>query len=132
MLPQRIISGTILNSKVNAGETPVNHLASPLSASVGYHAPLEIALPVIAVVIIAKVVFSLRKGRPGIAGEVTVRCGKGHVFTTIWSPLGSLTSVRLGPVRFQRCPVGPHWSLVRPVDDADLTDGDRDMLDHGR
>jgi len=111
----------------------VNHLvASPLSASVGYHAPLEIALPVIAVVIIAKVVFSLRKGRPGIAGEVVVRCSKGHVFTTTWSPLGSLASVRLGSARFQRCPVGPHWALVRPVNDADLTDGDRHMLDHGR
>jgi hypothetical protein len=111
----------------------VNHVvASPLGASVGYHAPLEIALPVIAVVIIAKVVFSLRKGRPGIAGEVVVRCGKGHVFTTTWSPLGSLTSVRLGSARFQRCPVGHHWALVRPVNDADLTDGDRHMLDHGR
>lgn len=107
-------------------------VASPLSASVGYHAPLEIALPVIAGVIIARVVFSLRKGRQGIADEVVVRCSKGHVFTTTWSPLGSLTSVRLGSAAFQRCPVGHHWAPVRPVNDAGLTDGDRHTLDHGR
>jgi hypothetical protein len=116
MLQPSITSAIILNIEANGGEMSMNLLAaSPLSASVGYHAPLEIAVPVIAVVIIAKVFFSLRKGRPGIAGEVTVRCGKGHVFTTTWSPLGSLASVRLGPARFQRCPVGPHWALVRPV-----------------
>jgi hypothetical protein len=111
----------------------MNHfVTSPFIASASYHAPLEIALPIIAVVIIAKVVFSLSRGRPAIAGEVVVRCSKGHVFTTTWSPLGSLTSVRLGSARFQRCPVGPHWALVRPVNDADLTDNDRHMLDHGR
>lgn len=98
----------------------------------GYHAPLEIALPIIAVVLIAKVVFALAKGRSPIAGEVVVRCSKGHVFRTTWSPWGSLTSIRLGFARFQRCPVGDHWSLVRVVSDADLTDDDRRTLDHYR
>lgn len=98
----------------------------------GYHAPLEIALPIIAVVLIAKVVFALAKGRSPIAGEVVVRCSKGHVFRTTWSPWGSLASIRLGFARFQRCPVGDHWSLVRPVSDADLTDDDRRMLDQHR
>jgi hypothetical protein len=109
----------------------MNHLvASGVLASAGYHAPLEIALPIIAVVIIAKVVLSFSRGRRAIAGDVIVRCGKGHVFRTSWSPLGSLTSIRLGSARFQHCPVGDHWSLVRPVNDADLTDDDRRMLVH--
>jgi hypothetical protein len=109
----------------------MSHLvASTLIGSTGYHAPLEIALPIIAVVVIAKVIVSRRRGRPGIAGEVLVRCSKGHVFTTTWSPLGSLTSIRLGQARFQHCPVGHHWALVRPVDAASLTDGDRRMIHH--
>lgn len=104
----------------------MNHVA--MLASV--EAPLYIALPSIAVVIIAKVVFSRNKGRPAIAGKVVVRCSKGHVFKTTWSPLGSLTSVRLGSARFQRCPVGHHWALVRPVDDSDLTDDERRVVEH--
>jgi hypothetical protein len=47
------------------------------------------------------------------------------LFTTTWSPLGSLTSIRLGFARYQRCPVGNHWALVKPVNDSDLTDEDR-------
>ena len=95
-------------------------------------APLYIALPIIAVVILAKVVFSRSRGRPAIGGEIVVRCGKGHVFKTTWSPLGSFTSIRLGFARFQHCPVGRHWSLVRPVSELDLTDDDRRMLNQGR
>lgn len=38
-----------------------------------------------------------------------VRCSAGHVFTTIWMPLGSLKAVRLGWKRWQYCPVGRHW-----------------------
>lgn len=44
-----------------------------------------------------------------------VRCRQGHLFSTIWIPLASLKAVRLGPWRFQRCPVGRHWTLVRPA-----------------
>jgi hypothetical protein len=47
-----------------------------------------------------------------------VRCRDGHLFTTIWIPLGSLKAIRLGRRRFQRCPVGHHWSIVTPVDRA--------------
>jgi hypothetical protein len=101
------------------------------SASIGYHAPLEIALPIIAAVVVAKVIVSLARGRPGIIGEVVVRCGRGHVFSTTWSPLGSFTSVRLGAVRFQYCPVGRHWALVRPVNDSSLAGGDRRPVDRG-
>jgi hypothetical protein len=101
----------------------VNHVVA--SASAGYHAPLEIALPVIAAVIIAKVVVSAVRARPAIAGNITVRCGRGHVFTTTGSPLGSVMSLRLGAARFQYCPVGHHWTLVRPVNDSSLPGGDR-------
>jgi hypothetical protein len=45
-----------------------------------------------------------------------VRCRDGHLFTTIWIPLGSLKAIRLGRRRFQRCPVGHHWSMVTQVD----------------
>jgi hypothetical protein len=95
------------------------------------HAPLVIALPIIAAVVIMKVVLSRVRNHPAVAGEIVVRCHKGHVFTTTWSSLGSFTSVRLGFARFQRCPVGHHWALVRPVDDSELTDDDRRLL-HNR
>ena len=87
----------------------------------GYHAPLEIALPIIVAVIIVKVVVSKASGRPAFIGKIKVRCSKGHVFTTTWSPLGSFTAIRLAGARFQHCPVGDHWSLVRPVLDDDGT-----------
>jgi hypothetical protein len=45
-----------------------------------------------------------------------VRCSAGHVFTTIWIPLASVKSVRLGGQRFQRCPVGQHWATVAVID----------------
>lgn len=58
----------------------------------------------------------------GIGGTVVVRCRDGHLFTTIWVPLASLKSLRLGFWRFQRCPVGQHWSLVTLVKESDLTE----------
>lgn len=93
----------------------------------GYHAPLEIALPIIAAVIILKMVISKVSGRPALVGKIKVRCSQGHVFTTTWSPLGSLTAIRLGGAWFQHCPVGNHWSLVRPVLDGDTTGEDRHL-----
>ena len=56
-----------------------------------------------------------------VGGNTIVRCRQGHLFTTIWIPGASLKSVRLGWWRIQRCPVGPHWSVVVPVREADLT-----------
>jgi hypothetical protein len=56
--------------------------------------------------------------------NVVVRCRQGHLYTTIWLPGGSLKSVRFGFWRFQRCPVGRHWSIVTPVREADLTEGE--------
>jgi hypothetical protein len=57
-----------------------------------------------------------------------VRCSRGHLFTTAWVPGASFTAVLLGNARYQRCPVGGHWALVRPVKDEDLTDEERRSL----
>ncbi len=54
-----------------------------------------------------------------------VRCREGHVFTTVWIPGVSFKALRLGWWRLQRCPVGPHWSLVRPVRRSDLSARER-------
>jgi hypothetical protein len=61
----------------------------------------------------------------GLGGHVVVRCRRGHLFTTIWIPGGSLKALRLGWTRFQRCPVGGHWDLVTPVRLSELTDEER-------
>ncbi len=60
-----------------------------------------------------------------LAGEVVVRCSQGHLFTTLWIPGASVKSVRLVWRRFQRCPVGGHWSLVTPLDESKLTEDER-------
>jgi hypothetical protein len=67
-----------------------------------------------------------RKGY-GLGGDVIVRCSQGHLFTTIWIPLASFKAVRLGGARLQRCPVGHHWSLVRPVRSSELTEDERSL-----
>jgi hypothetical protein len=64
---------------------------------------------------------ALRRLGYGFAGDVVVRCRRGHHFTTIWVPGVSLKALRLGWWRVQRCPVGRHWALVTPVRRADLT-----------
>jgi hypothetical protein len=55
-----------------------------------------------------------------------VRCSAGHLYTTVWTWGGSMKSVRLGSRRFQRCPVGRHWALVRAVDPASLSAQERE------
>jgi hypothetical protein len=57
--------------------------------------------------------------------KTVVRCRRGHLFTTIWLPGVSVKSLRLGWWRFQRCPVGKHWSIVRPVKEAALSESER-------
>jgi hypothetical protein len=56
--------------------------------------------------------------------ERPVRCGAGHLFTTIWMPLGSLKAVRLGRRRYQRCPVGRHWTTVTRLDVSSASPAD--------
>jgi hypothetical protein len=62
-----------------------------------------------------------------VGGNVIVRCHDGHLFTTIWIPGGSLKALRFGPWRYQRCPVGNHWSLVTPVRESELTGEEREL-----
>jgi hypothetical protein len=66
-----------------------------------------------------------------LGGEVIVRCRRGHLFTTIWIPGASVKALRLLGRRFQRCPVGGHWSLVTPVRESDLTEDEvREAREH--
>jgi hypothetical protein len=56
----------------------------------------------------------------------------GPLFRTTWVEGGSLKAVRLGPLlRFQYCPVGKHFALVRPVKDRDLTEEEAQSLAGG-
>jgi hypothetical protein len=71
--------------------------------------------------LVVEVVPLWRRGY-GVGGNVIVRCRRGHLFTTLWLPGVSVTSLRLGWWRLQRCPVGGHWSLVTPVRRSDLTE----------
>ena len=79
----------------------------------------------IAVATVAVETLVLRRRGYGMGGNVVVRCRRGHLFTTIWIPGGSLKSLRLGWVRIQRCPVGGHWGPVTPVPLSELTDEER-------
>ena len=76
------------------------------------------------VIYVVGTIVARRRGY-NIGTNTVVRCRSGHLFTTIWVPGVSVKSVRLGWWRFQRCPVGNHWSLVAPVREADLTDDER-------
>ena len=64
------------------------------------------------------------RGYP-IGGNLIVRCRRGHLFTTLWIPGVSFKAARLGWLRFQRCPVGHHWSLIVPVRHSELTEDER-------
>lgn len=79
------------------------------------------------VVLLAAGTFAARLMGYKLGRETIVRCRAGHLYTTIWIPGASLKAVRLGMVRWQRCPVGKHWTLVSPVNEADLTDADREL-----
>lgn len=70
----------------------------------------------------------LRRRSGSLLGLRTiVRCRRGHLFTTTWIPGASVKSLRLGPWRVQRCPVGRHWSIVTPVKTAKLSDAEREQ-----
>lgn len=75
-------------------------------------------------VLVEAVVVANRRGR-FLAVDTVVRCRQGHLSTTMWIPGASVKSIRLGWWRFQRCPVGGHWTLVTPVYVSELTDEQR-------
>lgn len=80
-----------------------------------------ITVAVVSMLCAETIVVARRRGSLFSASTV-VRCRNGHLFTTLWIPGISLKAVRLGWWRLQRCPVGPHWSLVTPVKVSDLTE----------
>jgi len=90
--------------------------------------PWLVALVVIGV---ALVVHLTRRSIPptGPDGRVVVRCREGHLFTTVWIPFMSFKSIRLGTLRWQRCPVGGHWTFVAAVPDDQLTDAERQIAE---
>ena len=45
----------------------------------------------------------------------------GTCITTIWVPLATLKAVRLGPARYEHCPVGHHWASVTRLEDDPAT-----------
>jgi len=83
------------------------------------HPRLLLALVVFVVIIVAVVV--ALGARSGPRFERIVRCRSGHLFSTTLVPGMSLKAVRLVNVRFDRCPIGHHWTLVKPVDESTLS-----------
>ena len=81
---------------------------------------VRLLLVVIAVYVVGTIVARQRGYKVG--GATIVRCRAGHLFTTIWIPGASLKAVRLGAMRIQYCPVGHHFTVVRPVKGAELTE----------
>jgi len=67
-----------------------------------------------------------RKRGYRVGGNTPVRCRDGHLFTTLWIPGVNLKALDLVVARFQYCPVGRHWALVRPVRPADLSPQERE------
>jgi hypothetical protein len=86
---------------------------------------------VVVVFYLVSTLVARRRGYP-MGGNVIVRCNQGHLFTTIWIPGASLKAIRLGWLRVQRCPVGKHWSVVRPVKAVGLTEEERREADRYR
>ena len=64
----------------------------------------------------------MKKRGYAVGLRTVVRCRDGHLFTTIWIPGASVKAVRLGAMRLQYCPVGHHFTAVRPVKEAELTE----------
>ena len=75
----------------------------------------------------AETIVVVRRRGYAMGVNTVVRCRSGHLFTTLWIPGVSVKAVRLGWWRFQRCPVGKHWSLVTPVKESDLTEEERQL-----
>lgn len=71
-------------------------------------------LGVVSFYVVATIV-ARRRGYSGLGGRTLVRCRDGHLFRTIWVPGVSIKAIRLGWYRFQFCPVGRHWTMVKPV-----------------
>ena len=85
-------------------------------------------LPLILIaVVIGLFAFYVKRGDVKGGARIIVRCRLGHLFTTIWIPFVSFKAVRLGPVRFQFCPVGQHWAFVTPVREEELSEEEKEI-----
>ena len=73
---------------------------------------------------VAGTIIATRQGY-SFGKDTIVRCRRGHLFSTVWIPGGSVKALRLGFWRVQWCPVGRHVDLVRLVKPADLTEAER-------
>lgn len=80
---------------------------------------------IVVVALIIGTLIARRRGYNVGSTHTVVRCVEGHLFTTVWIPGISLKSVRFGPFRLQRCPVGDHLTFVTPVRESDLTEEER-------
>jgi hypothetical protein len=83
------------------------------------------AAPLLLIAAIVGGTLLARRRGYGFGTNTIVRCRRGHLYTTIWIPGVKLKALDLGIARLQYCPVGKHWSLVTPVRDSDLTEGER-------
>jgi hypothetical protein len=101
----------------------------PSDLGLGLNPTQELIFFVAAVLVIGIVLFRFWQfaRRREFSGNVIVRCRDGHVFTTTWIPGVSFKAIRLGLVRGQYCPVGEHFTFVRPVSPDDLTPEERRM-----
>lgn len=80
-----------------------------------------LVLGVIVLVILVVTVVVMSRSVAVHGTERIARCRAGHLFVSTVIPGASLKAIRLGTVRFQQCPVGPHWSIVSWVDPTTLT-----------
>jgi hypothetical protein len=95
------------------------------------HPTLSIAVIIIAAVLVLRLAMWRGRSRVRFNGQTVVRCSKGHVFTEEWSAMGALSSIHVFGARLQRCPVGDHWSMVKPVSEGSLTDEERRTIESG-
>jgi hypothetical protein len=95
----------------------------PMSTGIRSRRRRKLLLATVAVDVIGTLLARARGYEIGL--RTTVRCHRGHLFTTIWIPGVSAKALRLGWFRVQRCPVGRHWALVRPVRARDLSRRER-------
>ena len=82
---------------------------------------ISIAATVLAIVGIVFVVVHTLVTRYPDRFDVVVECADGHRYSTFWVPAASYKAIRLGPTRYQRCPVGRHWARTRKIDTSSLT-----------
>lgn len=76
---------------------------------------------VVLVVVVVVLVAAAGAAGSGSGFERIARCRSGHLFTSTVVPDASIKAIRLGRMRFQRCPVGDHWTLVGWVDPGSLS-----------